>query len=325
MKILINTYQAAFITPGGGEVQLMKTYQALKNIGVDVELFDQWGSQLSKCDLVHYFSVFGGSLYFCQLVKNAGKKLAVSPVIWLDYMDKYPIGEIKAILDLADVIMPNSQMEADMLVNKLDLPKNKFVPVYNAVESEVFFNIDKTLFKNKYGFDKYILNVANIEPRKNQITLIDAMQNINIPLVIIGHIRDKEYFAECQKHIGYASVHFIEPFQHNSPELLSAYAGAELFALPSTLETPGLAALEAAAAGCKKLVITGIGSTREYFKESVSYIDDIMNKSELEKIINSKLSDQGSNNLSNYIRTQFSWENTAKMTKYAYEMGSGEL
>ncbi|MDQ0205191.1 glycosyltransferase [Pectinatus haikarae] len=320
MKILINTYQAAFITPGGGEVQLMKTYQALQKIGVDVSLFDQWNPRLSEYDIIHYFSVFGGSLYFCQLVKNAGKKLAVSPVIWLDDMSKYPIDEIRAILELADIILPNSQMEADMLANKLELPEDKFMPVYNAVQPEVFKNIDKTLFKEKYGFDKYILNVANIEQRKNQVTLIDAVQGIDIPLVIIGYVRDEKYFEECKKHIGTAKVHFISPFVHNSPELLSAYAGAELFVLPSILETPGLAALEAAAAGCEKIVITETGSTREYFGDFAVYINDVTNPDCIKKCVSYGIDKVEWKNkiLSRVIKEKFSWKNTAKKTEDAY-------
>ena len=43
-----------------------------------------------------------------------------------------------------------------------------------------------------------------------------------------------------------------------------------MFALPSWFETPGLAALEAALAGCS-VVITPFGSTREYFGDLVEY------------------------------------------------------
>src|SRR5262249_37674735 len=54
--------------------------------------------------------------------------------------------------------------------------------------------------------------------------------------------------------------------------LRSAYAACAVFVLPSTLETPGLAALEAAAAGAR-LVVTSEGSTREYFGDEVFYAD----------------------------------------------------
>jgi hypothetical protein len=54
--------------------------------------------------------------------------------------------------------------------------------------------------------------------------------------------------------------------------LRAAFSACEVFALPSTLETPGLAALEAAACGCP-VVITSVGSTKEYFRNDAIYVD----------------------------------------------------
>ena len=54
----------------------------------------------------------------------------------------------------------------------------------------------------------------------------------------------------------------------------SAYAACDAFVLPSLLETPGLAALEAppAARGCS---VTREGSAREYFGDQVTYVDPL--------------------------------------------------
>lgn len=320
-KVCINTYPTAFITPGGGEVQLRKTYEHLLKQGCQVELYNQWEPNLDRFDIVHYFSVYGGSLDFCQKVKESGKKLVVSPVIWLDDMKKYPVGEIQAILNLADLILPNSQAEAEMLNQKLGIPMEKFYIVYNAVEPDVFSNIDSDLFRNKYKLGKYMLNVANIEPRKNQKTLIEAVREVDIPLVIIGHVRDEDYARECRELAREGNVYFIEPLEHNSPMLLSAYAGAELFVLPSTLETPGLAALEAAAAGCKRLLLTDIGSAREYFGEKADYIEDIYNINKLRASIFYTLHKDVElcNSMIHMMRDKLSWENAARQTFSAYK------
>lgn len=320
-KVCINTYPTAFITPGGGEVQLRKTYEHLLKQGCQVELYNQWEPNLDRFDIVHYFSVYGGSLDFCQKVKESGKKLVVSPVIWLDDMKKYPVGEIQAILNLADLILPNSQAEAEMLNQKLGIPMEKFHIVYNAVEPDVFSNIDSDLFRNKYKLGKYMLNVANIEPRKNQKTLIEAVREVDIPLVIIGHVRDEDYARECRELAREGNVYFIEPLEHNSPMLLSAYAGAELFVLPSTLETPGLAALEAAAAGCKRLLLTDIGSAREYFGERADYIEDIYNVDLLQKMLSDILKRDNTlsdGSIKKYILSSFSWKNASCSTLDSY-------
>jgi glycosyltransferase involved in cell wall biosynthesis len=48
MKVLLATYQSAFFCPGGGEQQFLKTDEALKNCGCDVELFDYHNSETIK-------------------------------------------------------------------------------------------------------------------------------------------------------------------------------------------------------------------------------------------------------------------------------------
>ena len=46
MKIALNTYQAAYQNPGGGEVVLNKHYEHLRTKGHHVELFNQWTTNL---------------------------------------------------------------------------------------------------------------------------------------------------------------------------------------------------------------------------------------------------------------------------------------
>src|SRR4051795_3125182 len=69
---------------------------------------------------------------------------------------------------------------------------------------------------------------------------------------------------------GGGSVRWLGTGEHEDPILASAYASARVFALPSWFETPGLAALEAALAGCA-VVVTPFGCTREYFGDWVLY------------------------------------------------------
>ena len=320
LKISINTYPTAYITPGGGEVQLRKTYEALLDLPCDVTLYNQWQPQLDDVDIVHFFSVYGGSLPFAKTVKDLGKKLVVSPVIWLDDFSKYPMGEIREILELADLILPNSQMEADMLMSKLGIPGEKFHVVYNAIEPRAYENIDKNLFSRKYGLKRYLLNVGNIEPRKNQLNLIRAIRNMDMPLVIIGHVRDEAYAARCRQEMQEGQVMMIDPMPHNSKLLLSAYAGAEVFVLPSTLETPGLAALEAVAAGCPRLAITSIGSTQEYFGENAHYIKNVNDSKSIAETIERCL--KGAVISAKAVDTllhKYTWQNAASQTFAAYE------
>ena len=128
---------------------------------------------------------------------------------------------------------------------------------------------------------KYILNVANIEPRKNQQMLLRAMKEYpELKLINIGQCRDKEYYQECKREGGDQFFTFGR-LEYASEILRSAMAGCELFAMPSTLETPSIAALEAAYMG-KKILITEVGSTREYYGDEAIYV----NPMSLESITN---------------------------------------
>ena len=83
MKILFNTYPAAFQTPGGGEVQLLQYEKYISKLGLEVTLFDQWNPNLKSFDLVHFFSCMPGSENFLHYIKLLGIPLIVSPNLWI--------------------------------------------------------------------------------------------------------------------------------------------------------------------------------------------------------------------------------------------------
>jgi len=193
--------------------------------------------------------------------------------------------------------------------------------VYNAVESNAFDVVEQDLFRSKYGFQDYFLCVGNIEERKNQLRLLEAMRDLPYPLVCIGHVRDDSYLRRCQE-VGGSQFNYIGPLEHNSPLLLSAYAGAKLFVLPSTLETPGLAALEAAAAGCRRMLVTAIGSASEYFGEQVGYVEDPYDPEHIRAKIHLRLVEAEQD--CRFVGKRFTWEETAKQTLQAYNRLLGE-
>jgi glycosyltransferase involved in cell wall biosynthesis len=310
MKITFNTYPMAFSPPGGGEIQLNKYKQYLIKNGVDIELFDLWEPNLDRIELLHFFSCMGGSLPFIKHIQGHKLPILISPNLWIekDKLHQYPHGEIADQLRCADKIICNSEMESQLLSDVFTLPIGTFRVIYNGVDERFFSVSEKSIFTNQFNIIRpYILSVANIEERKNQFTFLEALKNFpNFQLVSIGHIRDKNYYDKCKNFAG-DQFNYIGPLNHDSIVLQSAFAGAIFFALPSLLETPGLAALEAAASGCKVL-ITEIGSTKEYFKNYAVYVnpfskESIMNG--IDQIINTPLD----KNLSLHIKENFLWDN----------------
>jgi len=278
MKVLFATYPMAFHTPGGGEIQLLAYREQLSAMGIEVALFDQWAPRLLDYDVVHFFSTVGGSGHFCAFVKQLGLPLVVSSSLWITEATRhlYPAGEIEWQLQLADKIVANSDLECDGLSALFQVRREKFETVHNGVADTYFAPSDPQVAAATFGLEgqRYVLNVGNIEPRKNQLRLAQAMRSFpDLKLLLLGHVRDPAYLTQVLAQGG-SQIIFPGAVPPASEVLKSAYAGCAVFALPSVLETPGLAALEAGAQGAR-VIVTNEGSAREYFEDGAIYVDPL--------------------------------------------------
>lgn len=321
----MNTWSCAFDCRGGGEVQLLKYEQYLEDLGVKVLRYDVWNPslQFNVADIVHYFSVQGGSWRFLDYVRNVKRiPLVISPIVWIDKKENYYLDEIKFMLNLADKVLPNSHAECAQLSKLLDINGERFATIVNGVDEIFFEPVDSSIFRNKFNLhDPFVLCVGNIEERKNQLRLIRAIEHTNIHLVIAGNIRDAEYARKC-----FASanryVHFVGYLPYGSLLQRSAYAAADVFCLPSYLETPGLAAIEAAALG-SRLVLTNVGCTEEYFGDRAIYCDpyNIQSIRDAIQIALHKIKDA---DLSYYIRDRYTWKHAAVQLINVYKTILGD-
>ncbi len=321
MRVLFNAFPVAFDCPGGGEVQLLRCKGALESLGVEVLLYDMWQPQFEEVDVVHHFSVQGGSSVFCNYVKTKGLPLVISPILWITEESygagMYPIHEIRHLLAIADRLLPNSEAEADALSSVFKIPRHKFVPIVNGVDDYFLIHqADPQLFLETYDVKPpFLLNVANIEPRKNQLNLVKAVRDLEIPLMILGNIRDQAYFDQCVE-VGQGCFRYLGYVEHHSPLLLSAYSACSVCVLPSMLETPGLAALEAAAKGAK-VVITQEGCTQEYFGDGVTYVDPLSVDS-IRDGIRQQLATPVSDTLAAQVASAFTWQRAAQQLQQVY-------
>jgi glycosyltransferase involved in cell wall biosynthesis len=319
MNVLFATYPMAFHTPGGGEMQLLAYQKYLPTYNINVNLFNMWKPHFLNHDIVHFFSCVGGSAHFCAFIKQIGLPLVISSSLWITEENKnnYPIDEIRNQLLLADKVVTNSIMESDTLSKVLNLPREKFFTVYNGVNTDFFTPTDENIFRNHFNIhDRFILNVGNIESRKNQLRLIQAIQKIkDVKLVLIGHVRDSAYLEEILS-IGHHQVIYLNALPHDSLLLRSAYRACEVFALPSTLETPGLAALEAAAQNTK-LVLTKEGSCIEYFNNEAIFVDPLSIESIQQGILLALTEGKNKTNFSTI--SNYTWDNTVKGLAKLYQ------
>ena len=228
----------------------------------------------------------------------------------------------RRILLAADALLPNSSAEGSMLARAFRLGpdcRSRIFVVPNGIDPELFLSPPKPdeEFAAHYGVRDFILQVATVYPVKNQLGVLEALSDRPEPLVFIGHAHPAfdDYAAECRRR-GEARgrVVFIDHVPHD--RLPGVYALARVHVLPSWRETPGLASLEAAAAGCK-VVTTTVGSAAEYFGQDAWYCDpgDI---GSIRRAVLSAQDHVGAAGLRDRVLREFTWRQTALATAEAY-------
>src|ERR1041385_176812 len=277
MKVCLATYQSVVLLKGGPRTQLLQTKCSLEKLGVDVSLFESWQEiDRDSVDLIHLFGANIGTYHFAREIHKLGIPLVVTPIFytrrpaflvrsvvaidsvarklangtWTDY------GIEAEICSWANKVLPNTNDEARLVEKGLGTAREKISVVPNGVEGR-FYNAHPSIFTNKYGIENFILNVGHIGPaRKNVFRLIQALEKINHPAVIIGRIENNEYGHKCLEEAKKnPRLLMLDSLPNDSELLASAYASCDVFVLPSQFETPGIAALEAALAGAE-IVIT---------------------------------------------------------------------
>lgn len=339
MNVLMIAPLSIGVVQGGVRIQATKTAGQLKERGVGVDLFNPWQeTYLTDYDIVHLFLASNETLAIANRLKDLNCKLVVSPVFFTrrsatvirhSMMIERIAGKlvngifsdysIKAsVCKAADLVLPNTTDEAALIRDGFGIPDNKIIMVPNGVDPS-FADASPDLFKSKYSIQNFTLFVGDASARrKNVLNLLKEHTPNDQPLVIIGKFDQSDYSEQCLTIMKEReNVHYLGPLDHDDPILASAYVAADVFVLPSQFETPGIAALEAALAGCK-IAITKVGGTRDYFGSDADYIDPENSKSIIKAIRKAHERPEGES-LKKRILENYTWEATAEQTLNAYK------
>lgn len=322
---------------GGVRTQALQTAKALQKLGVEVEFVSPWQDRLDV-DLVHIFVAGPDTLGILTRCSELGIKTVLSPVFFSSRSSstiaKALSGErliakigsgirsdfgIKAqACRIADVVLPNTTAEVELIVNGLGIAQAKVQVVPNGVETR-FAEATPNEFIEKYGIKDFVLCVGQVgAPRKNLRKLMEAAPDVKAQIVVIGSLFDDEYGNTCKKLAQKSgNVLFIETLDHEDSLLESAYAACQTFVLPSLFETPGIAAMEAALAGAH-ISITERGGTKDYFKDHAEYLSPDSSDSVAEAI-NHSLQKEQTPALKNHILENYTWNIVGEMTMQKYQ------
>ncbi len=163
--------------------------------------------------------------------------------------------KLRQALDAADIVHCISRQTMSELVAHYHILNTRCRVIYQSVHPD-FYNAPVFKYLVSPPYDRFILTVGTIEPRKNTLSLLRAIDHLKIPIVLVGHVK-KSY--EKEVHPMYNRLRQNNLLYHVKPkdtrELAAWYAHASLVVYPSVAEGFGLPPLEAAAAG--KVCVTG--------------------------------------------------------------------
>ena len=319
---------------GGGETQTINTMKSLQDIGVDIGYYDFWNKDY-KCDILHIFGCHDWLYKWAFLAKQKGIKIALSTIAyaqekmtlkrWLyDRFDRLlPLDTTyrlnRKLIQLADILLPNSNEEAKYLDEILGAGNKKKIVIPNAADLR-YKNGDAKAAIETYGFKEYVLCVGKIEPRKNQLQLVRALANTDIPLIVLGSFipNAKWYYDEVISYINKNSnMKHIEFLPYDSEMLSSLYAGAKVHALLGRNETPGIVNLEAGLAGAN-LVVGDCKPVREYLKDHALYAD-FNSISDIQCKIKEAYQRKRNPETARFIENNYTWKIVAQKTLDGYK------
>jgi len=227
------------------------------------------------------------------------------------------------LLREATLLLPNSHAEAKQLHELFGVEENRMRVVPNGVDTD-FVGTDPVAFRRRYLPEwpldaPFVLCVGRIEKRKNPLLLAQACQAAGVPLVLVGQLAPNTDLAYQRRLLELVAAHSDRlKYLGQLPrrELPDAYAAAAVHALVSTMETPGLASLEAGLNGCN-LVVGQHPTVHEYFDGIATIVhQDVSSvRAGVERALAMPRNGQGQ---AEAIARQYTWDRVARLTAEAY-------
>jgi len=355
MRIACISRATLFSAPGGDTRQIEQTAAALRQLGVTVDIFlTSETIDYEAYDLLHFFNIIRPADMLPHIRKSR-QPFVVSPVFvdysqyeqtiarglrsklsrllgadrmeWLKavarwakngeqiksrrYLIKGHRWAVRQVAQKAAMLLPNSESE----LRRFEKAYNVQRP-YQVVPNGIDTGAVAAATTPNPKYKNAVLCLARIEGLKNQLHLIQALNNTKYQVYIHGKAAPNAaaYLEQC-KAAAAANIHFGGWLDES--EIYAAYAAARVHVLPSYFETTGLSSLEAAVMGCN-IVVSPNGDTRDYFGEHAWYCNP-NEPASIRAAVEAAFEAPYDEQFRDYILNHYTWEKAAAATLKAYQ------
>jgi glycosyltransferase involved in cell wall biosynthesis len=310
----------------------------------DYLFFNQLSEIPTAVDLVHYpyFDPFFTTLPLFKKYKTVVTVHDLTPLMFPNHFPAGLKGNLKwqiqrYNLHRVDRVIVDSECSKNDVIKIAGVSPDKIDVVYLAAGNEFQrlktedLRLKKNDLREKYKLpEKFVLYVGDATWNKNLPRLINAVNRINIPLVMVGKTLTETNYDKSNP--WNQDLHLAQELITKSPnikalgfvsgeDLIALYNLAAVFVMPSLYEGFGLPILEAMQSGCP-VITSKKGSLPEVAGDAAIYVDaqniDSIAEGISKAFEDAKLQDE----LIRKGLTQagkFSWKKTAADTLKAYQ------
>ncbi|MDH2207356.1 MULTISPECIES: glycosyltransferase family 4 protein [Empedobacter] len=222
--------------------------------------------ELPKLSFLYDYMHFQYIIPFRKLNENCQYINTIHDILFVDYPNQFPFFYrisrtilFKWSAKKTDILLTVSNYSKKQIAKHFNIQLTKILVTPNGVNEEFLEDYDKKRIQekilSKYGLKDYILYVSRVEPRKNQLQLLQLFSNNqsiynNYTMVFVGKKSlesnsFEEYFMKLPDEVK-NKVKYIE--QVPQDDLVDFYRSASFFIYPSLYEGFGIPPIEAAAA-----------------------------------------------------------------------------
>lgn len=357
MNVLFYPRRRAPEQKGGDFLALQETLRALEARGIRGAISTDASLDLQPYDVVHLYSLGDpySAIPFALHALHQRKPIVTTPIYWrhdqwidarmhpapqrvehslaalapdeqarvlrmIQVEEEIYTGAHRLVIQLAARVLALSDMERAILRDDFGAREEQLAVTFNGVNASFAQgSAERFLQKHHIPARDFVLCVARVDERKNTIGLIRAWNQETVPLVLVGRAPDPAYLDMCRAVAG-PHVYFLGPL--SPAEVADAGAAAKVHVMASWWEEQGMAALEAALAGCN-VVMTQNGPGREYFG-AACFTCDPGAEASIHAAIRAALDAPRDPALAARIRERFTWDAAADVLTDVYAQAARE-